>query len=113
MFDDNHAISFSTLDMKKLYVMNDCGCSDPITLASLQPGRTVLGLGSGAGLDCFFAAKKVGETGHVIGVYRTLEMIERAWSSAERLDSGNVEFRQGFLEELPVDSNSVDVIISN
>jgi SAM-dependent methyltransferase len=89
------------------------GCGDPITLASLQPGQTVLDLGSGAGLDCFFAAKKVGETGHVIGVDMTPEMIVRARSSAKRLNILNVEFRQGYLEELPVDSNSIDVIISN
>ena len=89
------------------------GCGDPITLASLQPGQTVLDLGSGAGLDCFFAAKKVGETGKVIGVDMTPEMIERARSSAERMNLTNVEFRQGYLEDLPVDSGSVDVIISN
>jgi ubiquinone/menaquinone biosynthesis C-methylase UbiE len=89
------------------------GCGDPITLASLQPGQTVLDLGSGAGLDCFFAAKKVGETGRVIGVDMTPEMIERARSSAKRLNIPNVEFRQGYLEDLPVESNSVDVIISN
>ncbi len=89
------------------------GCGDPITLASLEPGQTVLDLGSGAGLDCFFAAKKVGETGHVIGVDMTPEMIERATSSAKRLNVQNVEFRQGYLEDLPVESNTVDVIISN
>jgi SAM-dependent methyltransferase len=89
------------------------GCGDPITLASLQPGQTVLDLGSGAGLDCFFAAKKVGEDGKVIGVDMTPEMIERARSSAKRMCIRNVEFRQGYLEDLPVDSNSVDVIISN
>ncbi|HSB02593.1 MAG TPA: arsenite methyltransferase [Anaerolineales bacterium] len=89
------------------------GCGDPITLASLQPGQTVLDLGSGAGLDCFFAAKKVGETGRVIGVDMTPEMIERARSSAKRLNIQNVDFRQGYLEDLPVESNSVDVIISN
>lgn len=89
------------------------GCGDPITLASLQPGRTVLDLGSGAGLDCFFAAKKVGETGQVIGVDMTPEMIERARSSAKRLNLQNVEFRQGYLEDLPVDSDTVDVIVSN
>ena len=89
------------------------GCGDPITLASLEPGQTVLDLGSGAGLDCFFAARKVGETGHVIGVDMTPEMIERARSSAKRLNITNVEFRQGFLEDLPVDAASVDVIISN
>lgn len=89
------------------------GCGDPITLASLQPGQTVLDLGSGAGLDCFFAARKVGETGQVIGVDMTPEMIERAQSSARRLNIQNVEFRQGYLEDLPVESGSVDVIISN
>jgi SAM-dependent methyltransferase len=89
------------------------GCGDPITLASLEPGQTVLDLGSGAGLDCFFAAKKVGDTGHVIGVDMTPEMIERARSSANRLGLPNVEFRQGYLEDLPVESNTVDVIISN
>jgi len=89
------------------------GCGDPITLAALQPGQVVLDLGSGAGIDCFFAAKKVGETGHVIGVDMTPEMIERARSSAKRLNIQNAEFRQGYLEDLPVDSNSVDVIISN
>jgi arsenite methyltransferase len=89
------------------------GCGDPITLAALQPGQTVLDLGSGAGLDCFFAAKKVGEAGYVIGVDMTPEMIDRARSSAKRLNIQNVEFRQGYLEDLPVESNSVDVIISN
>ena len=89
------------------------GCGDPITLASLQPGQVVLDLGSGAGLDCFFAAKKVGETGRVIGVDMTPEMVARATSSAKRMGVTNVEFRQGYLEDLPVDSNTVDVIISN
>jgi arsenite methyltransferase len=89
------------------------GCGDPISLAELQPGQTVLDLGSGAGLDCFFAAKKVGETGQVIGVDMTPEMLERARSSAKRMNLTNVEFRQGFIEDLPVESNTVDVIISN
>ena len=89
------------------------GCGDPVTLASLQPGQTVLDLGSGAGLDCFFAARKVGETGKVIGVDMTPEMIERAQGSAKRMDIQNVEFRQGYIEEMPVESDSVDVIISN
>lgn len=89
------------------------GCGDPITLASLKPGQTVLDLGSGAGLDCFFAARKVGETGKVIGVDMTPEMLETARSSAKRMNLTNVEFRQGFIEDLPVDSATVDVIISN
>ena len=89
------------------------GCGDPVTLASLKPGQTVLDLGSGAGLDCFFAAKQVGESGHIIGVDMTPEMLERATASAKRLGISNVEFRQGYIEELPVESNTVDVIISN
>ena len=89
------------------------GCGDPITLASLQPGQTVLDLGSGAGLDCFFAAKKVGETGKVIGLDMTPEMIERAQGSAQRMNLQNVEFRLGYIEEMPVESDNVDVIISN
>lgn len=89
------------------------GCGDPITLAALQPGQTVLDLGSGAGLDCFFAAKKVGETGKVIGVDMTPEMLEQARSSAKRMNLTNVEFRQGYIEDLPVESGTVDVIISN
>ncbi len=89
------------------------GCGDPITLAELEAGQTVLDLGSGGGLDCFLAAKKVGESGHVIGVDMTPEMLERARSAAKRLNLPNVEFRQGFLEALPVDSNTVDVAISN
>lgn len=89
------------------------GCGDPITLASLKSGQTVLDLGSGAGLDCILAAQKVGETGHVIGVDMTPEMIERAQANAKRVKATNVEFRQGYLEDIPVDSNTVDVIISN
>jgi ubiquinone/menaquinone biosynthesis C-methylase UbiE len=79
----------------------------------LVPGQTVLDLGSGAGLDCFFAASKVGPTGRVLGVDMTPEMIERARLSAQRLKLNNVEFRQGLLEKLPVDDDSVDVAISN
>jgi arsenite methyltransferase len=89
------------------------GCGDPITLASLQPGQTVLDLGSGAGLDCLLAAQKVGPEGRVIGVDMTPEMITRARANAKKINLTNVEFRQGYLEDLPVDSNSVDVIISN
>ena len=89
------------------------GCGDPITLAGLKLGETVLDLGSGGGLDCFLAAKKVGASGHVIGVDMTPEMIEQARTSAKRLKLNNVEFRQGLLEELPMESNTVDVAISN
>jgi arsenite methyltransferase len=89
------------------------GCGDPITLASLQPGQTVLDLGSGAGLDCLLAAQKVGPEGRVIGVDMTPEMITRARANAKKINLTNVEFRQGYLEDLPVDANTADVIISN
>lgn len=89
------------------------GCGDPISLAALQPGQTVLDLGSGGGLDCFLAGKKVGPAGHVIGVDMTPEMLEKARANAKRMGVTNVEFRHGYLEALPVDDNSVDVTISN
>ena len=89
------------------------GCGDPITLAALKPGQTVLDLGSGAGLDCILAAQKVGDTGHVIGVDMTPEMVERAQVNAKKVNLNNIEFKQGYLEDLPVESNTVDVIISN
>lgn len=89
------------------------GCGNPIDIAALQPGETVLDLGSGGGLDCFLAARRVGATGHVIGVDMTPEMIERARASALRLGITNVEFREGYLENMPVEDNRVDVVISN
>ncbi len=89
------------------------GSGDPISLAKLKPGEIVLDLGSGAGLDCFLAAKQVGEKGRVIGVDMTPEMLARARANAARLGSQNVEFREGFLESLPVEESSVDAIISN
>jgi len=89
------------------------GCGDPITLASLQPGQTVLDLGSGGGIDCFMAAKKVGENGHVIGVDMTPEMLEKARANQAKMGFKNVDFRLGEIEHLPVADNSVDVIISN
>jgi len=89
------------------------GSGDPISLAQLQPGETVLDLGSGGGLDCFLAVKQVGASGHVIGVDMTPEMLARARSSADRMQVRNVEFREGYLESMPVDDSNVDVIISN
>jgi arsenite methyltransferase len=89
------------------------GCGDPVTLASLKPGQTVLDLGSGGGIDCFLAAKKVGPTGKVIGVDMTAAMIERARANKAKLGAENVEFRLGEIEHLPVADNSADVIISN
>jgi arsenite methyltransferase len=89
------------------------GCGDPITLASLKPGQTVLDLGSGGGIDCFMAAKKVSDAGHVIGVDMTAEMLEKARANQAKMGFKNVEFRLGEIEHLPVADNTVDVIISN
>ena len=89
------------------------GCGNPVAIASLQPGDTVLDLGAGAGFDCFLAAKKVGDKGKVIGVDMTPEMIDKARENAQKADYHNVEFRLGEIEHLPVADNSVDVIISN
>ncbi|MCB9757017.1 MAG: arsenite methyltransferase [Candidatus Omnitrophica bacterium] len=89
------------------------GCGNPVAIASLQEGDVVLDLGSGAGFDVFLAAKKVGKTGHVIGVDMTQEMIDRAKNNARKGGYSNVEFRHGEIESIPVVDNSVDVIISN
>jgi ubiquinone/menaquinone biosynthesis C-methylase UbiE len=89
------------------------GCGNPIALAGLKEGETVLDLGSGAGLDCFLAAKKVGKNGKVIGIDMTSEMIEKARENATKGDFKNVEFRLGEIENLPVADNSVDIIVSN
>ncbi len=85
----------------------------PTALASLKEGERVLDLGSGAGFDCFLAAKKVGPTGKVIGVDMTPEMLDKARANAQKGKYENVEFRLGEIENLPVADNSVDVIISN
>jgi len=89
------------------------GCGNPVALASLKAGEVVLDLGSGAGFDAFLASKRVGPEGHVIGVDMTPEMLERARGLAERHGYANVEFRQGDIEQLPVEDATVDTIISN
>ena len=89
------------------------GCGNPVALAALREGDTVLDLGSGAGFDCFLASRKVGEKGRVIGVDMTPSMLAKARANAERGGYSNVEFREGHIESLPVDDNSVDVVISN
>lgn len=89
------------------------GCGDPVTLASLKEGLTVLDLGSGGGIDCFLAAKRVGSSGSVIGVDMTPAMVERAQANKTKLGTDNVEFRLGEIENLPVEDGIVDVIISN
>ncbi len=89
------------------------GCGDPVTIAGLKRGETVLDLGSGAGIDCFMAARQVGEEGRVIGVDMTPAMLAKATANKEKLGAGNVEFRHGQIEALPVESGTVDVIMSN
>ena len=89
------------------------GCGNPIALASLKPGETVLDLGSGPGFDCFLAANRVGPEGRVIGVDMTAEMLARARENARQGQYTNVEFRLGEIEHLPVANGSIDVIISN
>lgn len=89
------------------------GCGDPITLAELQPGQVVLDLGSGGGIDCFLAARQVGQSGRVIGVDMTASMIEKAERNKEKVGLENVEFRLGQIEAMPVGPDSVDVVISN
>jgi SAM-dependent methyltransferase len=89
------------------------GCGNPQAIADLKPGETVIDLGSGAGFDCFLAAGQVGETGRVIGIDMTHEMLKKARENAAKIGANNVEFRLGELEHLPVADNTADVILSN
>ena len=89
------------------------GCGNPVALASLKPGQVVVDLGSGAGLDCFLASKAVGPDGHVIGVDFTPAMLEQARENQAKLGIDNVSFRQGDIESLPLNDESVDVVVSN
>ncbi len=89
------------------------GCGNPVALASLKPGETVVDLGSGGGFDCFLAAKQVGSTGQVIGVDMTPDMVSKARANAEKIGTHTVEFRLGEIEHLPVADNSADIIMSN
>ena len=89
------------------------GCGNPLAIASLKEGQVVLDLGSGAGFDCFLAARAVGKNGRVIGIDMTQEMLKKARENAQKNGFTNVEFRLGEIEALPVADDSVDVIISN
>ena len=89
------------------------GCGNPKAIACLKPGEVVMDLGSGGGFDCFLAAREVGQTGRVIGVDMTPQMVSKARTNAEKAALGNVEFRLGEIEHLPVADASVDVVISN
>ncbi len=89
------------------------GCGNPVALASLKPGEVVVDLGSGAGFDCFLSANRVGPEGRVIGVDMTHAMLDKARKNAEKGGFGNVEFRLGEIENLPVADNAADIVISN
>jgi len=108
------AIGYSDEDLKFANEANlGLGCGNPLALSGIQPGMTVLDLGSGAGFDAFLAWRKVGETGKVVGVDMTDDMLAKARENAAKLGAANVEFRKGQIERLPVDSDSVDLVISN
>ncbi|MEO0085527.1 MAG: arsenite methyltransferase [candidate division WOR-3 bacterium] len=113
--DISRAIGYSDSDLTAAPTGANLGlgCGNPVALATLRPGETVLDLGSGAGFDCFLAAQQVGPTGKVIGVDMTPEMVEKARENARRAGIANVEFRLGEIEHLPVADNSIDVVISN
>ncbi len=100
-------------DLPDSVVNASIGCGNPIAMATIQPGETVLDLGSGGGIDCFMAAKTVGSEGYVIGVDATPSMIELANKNKQKMGIKNVDFRLGKIEVLPVESNTVDLIISN
>ncbi len=89
------------------------GCGNPVAEAELVPGETVVDLGCGAGFDAFISAKKVTESGQVIGIDMTPEMIEKAKTNANNLKIGNVDFRPGEIENLPVPDNTADIVMSN
>ena len=94
-------------------IASSAGCGNPTALADLKAGERVLDLGSGGGLDCFLATKQVGPTGHVIGLDMTSDMLALARKNAKTLGISNVEFIEGFIENIPLPNNNVDVIISN
>lgn len=89
------------------------GCGNPTALGDIKKGMTVLDLGSGAGFDCFLAAKKVGKSGRVIGVDMTPQMIKKARENTKKYNYKNVEFKLGGIEKIPLGNGTVDVIISN
>lgn len=108
------SIGYSNQEIKSAFDANlGLGCGNPTGMGEIREGDVVLDLGSGAGFDCFLAAKKVGLSGRVIGVDMSEEMIERARTNANKYGYKNIEFRLGDIEKLPVEDNFVDIIISN
>ncbi|MBL9136007.1 MAG: arsenite methyltransferase [Verrucomicrobiales bacterium] len=112
---DARALGYSADDLASAPEGSELGlgCGNPTTIASIQPGETVVDLGSGAGFDCFLAARRVGDTGKVIGVDMTPDMISKARGNAERSGTNNVEFRLGEIEALPIADGVADLILSN
>jgi SAM-dependent methyltransferase len=100
-------------DLPRSVTGASAGCGHPTAITELQPGEVVLDLGSGGGIDCFLAAKKVGPTGRVIGLDMTPDMIRLARRNAKKVGATNVDFRYGEMEDIPLPDESVDVIISN
>jgi len=112
--DEIEARGYDPADVDRVDTeVGSLGCGNPTAIANLDPGETVLDLGSGGGFDCFLAADAVGPDGSVVGVDMTPEMLEKARTAAGRNDAPNVEFRLGEMEHLPVADASVDVVISN
>jgi len=107
-------VGYSKEDIGKFSEANlGLGCGNPVAMSEIKEGDTVLDLGSGAGFDCFLAARRVKEAGKVIGVDMVPEMVEKAKANGEKYGYQNVEFKLGEIESLPVEDNSVDIIISN
>lgn len=107
-------IGYSQEDIEKFSEANlGLGCGNPVAMAEMRKGDVVLDLGSGAGFDCFLAMRRVGESGKVIGVDMVPEMVEKAEANAEKYGYNNVEFKLSEIEKLPVEDDSVDIIISN
>lgn len=108
------SIGYSDHDINSALDANlGLGCGNPTALANIKEGDTVLDLGSGAGFDCFLSAKKVGDSGKVIGVDFSKEMIQKAQENAKKLKYNNVDFILGDIENLPIEDDSIDIIISN
>ncbi|HPN96270.1 MAG TPA: arsenite methyltransferase [Candidatus Moranbacteria bacterium] len=107
-------IGYSKEDIAKFSEANlGLGCGNPVAMSEMKEGDVVLDLGSGAGFDCFLAAGKVGERGKVIGVDMVPEMVEKAQENAKKYNHANTEFKLGDIENLPIEDDAVDIIISN
>ncbi|MGL4629650.1 MAG: arsenite methyltransferase [Leadbetterella sp.] len=113
--DISHSIGYTDKELKNVPEGANLGigCGNPTALASIKKGETILDLGSGAGFDCFLASRETGDTGKVIGVDITPEMVKQAKKNAEKGDYKNVEFKVGEIENLPIESNTIDLVISN